>query len=488
MFSFNKKNEILAYQNKIAALQCRASSVDTALATIHFKTDGTIMGASDHFLQLLGYSRDELVGKHHSVLCEPAYSRSQPYARFWQDLASGQSQQGTFNRLRKGGSPVWVEATYFPVKDEQGNVVEICKIASDVTSNQERLLLLDSAYAAINRSMAVIEFTPEGEILTANENFLNLLGYRLQDIKGRHHKLFCFDDFYQQNPGFWQSLKSGNFYAGQFDRKTSSGDTVYLEATYNPVIDSNGVVIKVIKFATDVSAQKHKTEEIRKAAELSFTTAEETSQISFRGIESLGSSIELSQKTLDLIKNAVALITQLNTQAKDIEKIVTTIQGVAEQTNLLALNAAIEAARAGEQGRGFAVVADEVRALAHRTQNSTAEIEQMISAIQAGSSAAVDSLQKSTSEVYCTRDTAEQAGLSLRQITDSVLQINDRNLQIATASEEQAYVARDVDRSLISIRDLAIQSSEGTRQTLAASNELSRLSLNLNDLVLRFKT
>ncbi|KPZ12955.1 Methyl-accepting chemotaxis protein [Pseudomonas syringae pv. spinaceae] len=155
---------------------------------------------------------------------------------------------------------------------------------------------------------------------------------------------------------------------------------------------------------------------------------------------------------------------------------------------MLALNAAIEAARAGEQGRGFAVVADEVRALAHRTQTSTQEIEQMISAIQAGSSATVESMQKSTLEVHSTRKTAEGAGESLRQITDSVLEINNRNLQIATASEQQAHVARDVDRSLVSIRDLAVQSSEGTRQTLVASNELSQLAVNLNDLVLRFKT
>ncbi|MEE5082836.1 PAS domain-containing methyl-accepting chemotaxis protein [Pseudomonas alliivorans] len=378
MFSFNKKNEILGYQKKITELQCRDSSIDRSLAVIRFKPDGHILDASDYFLDTLGYARDEVIGKHHKVFCEPCFYNSNEYKKFWQNLANGESQKGTFKRVKKDGSFVWVEATYFPVKDENNKTIEICKIASDVTASQERLLLLDSAYTAISRSMAVIEFTPEGVVLTANDNFLNVMGYRLTDIKGRHHSMFCFDDFYQKNPSFWQNLKNGIFCGGQFERKNSSGNTIYLEATYNPVIDGNGEVIKVIKFASDVSTQRHKTEEIRKAAELSFTTAEETSQISLRGIESLGSSIDLSQKTVDLINNAVALINELNTQAKDIEKIVTTIQSVAEQTNLLALNAAIEAARAGEMGRGFAVVADEVRLLAARTSRATVEIQSVV--------------------------------------------------------------------------------------------------------------
>lgn len=240
--------------------------------------------------------------------------------------------------------------------------------------------------------------------------------------------------------------------------------------------------------ATAVNEMSAAVEEVARNATSTSEAAKQSSVAADLGNQRVTETLTAMRSLTGLVETSSEQVKALANQAQDISKVLSVIRAIAEQTNLLALNAAIEAARAGEQGRGFAVVADEVRALAHRTQNSTAEIEQMISAIQAGSSAAVDSLQKSTSEVYCTRDTAEQAGLSLRQITDSVLQINDRNLQIATASEEQAYVARDVDRSLISIRDLAIQSSEGTRQTLAASNELSRLSLNLNDLVLRFKT
>ncbi|WQG57387.1 methyl-accepting chemotaxis protein [Pseudomonas sp. RTB3] len=240
--------------------------------------------------------------------------------------------------------------------------------------------------------------------------------------------------------------------------------------------------------ATAVNEMSAAVEEVARNATSTSEAAQQSSLSADLGNTRVNETLIAMQNLTGLVESSSDQVKVLAGQAQDISKVLSVIRSIAEQTNLLALNAAIEAARAGEQGRGFAVVADEVRALAHRTQTSTEEIEHMITAIQVGSRAAVDSMSKSTSQVHNTRDTAEQAGQSLRQITDSVLEINDRNLQIATASEEQAHVARDVDRSLISIRDLAIQSSEGTRQTLTASNELSRLSVNLNGLVLRFKT
>lgn len=240
--------------------------------------------------------------------------------------------------------------------------------------------------------------------------------------------------------------------------------------------------------ATAVNEMSAAVEEVARNATSTSEAARQSSLSADLGNQRVAETLAAMQKLTGLVEGSSGQVTALAGQAQDISKVLSVIRGIAEQTNLLALNAAIEAARAGEQGRGFAVVADEVRALAHRTQTSTQEIEQMISAIQAGSSATVESMQKSTLEVHSTRKTAEGAGESLRQITDSVLEINNRNLQIATASEQQAHVARDVDRSLISIRDLAVQSSEGTRQTLVASNELSQLAVNLNDLVLRFKT
>ncbi|HEB0630631.1 TPA: PAS domain-containing protein [Pseudomonas aeruginosa] len=377
---FNKNKQLLDTENKLSELQWQLDSINRNVAEIRFRPDGSVIYASNIFLEMLGYKLEEIAGQHHRIFCEKNYASTADYSRFWQKLADGHPQSGLFRRLRKDGNLVLIEATYIPVQNQDGKVIEIIKIGSDVTQRENELLSLRAVHAAISRSMAEIEFTPNGDILHANENFLRAMGYRLSDIKGRHHRMFCFDNFYQENTNFWQSIKGGTFFSGQFERKTASGETIYLEATYNPVVDEAGQVVKVLKFATDVSSQKHKADEIRQAAELSFTTAEETSQISVRGMESLASSIELSQSTLNLINGAVILITQLNAQAKDIEKIVTTIQGVAEQTNLLALNAAIEAARAGEMGRGFAVVADEVRQLAARTSSATVEIQNVVTA------------------------------------------------------------------------------------------------------------
>jgi methyl-accepting chemotaxis protein len=375
---FIRKDSTIEEKSEHNDLQRRLDAIEKNIATIRFTPNGIITYANTLFLSSTGYQIDEIIGQHHKIFCEPQLYNSSDYSNFWQKLASGSPQKGIFKRIRKNGSTIWLEATYSPIINEDNQVVEVIKLCSDVSERQLELLSLHAKSNSISRSMAVIEFTPDGEIISANENFLNAMGYQLNEIKGRHHRIFCYDSFYIQNPEFWNTLKHGNFYSGQFERKTASGERIFLEATYNPVIDEENKVIKVIKFATDITSQKQKTEKIRLAAELSFTTAEETSQISVRGIDSLNSSIELSQKTLTLINTAVELIKQLNTQAKDIEKIVTTIQGVAEQTNLLALNAAIEAARAGEMGRGFAVVADEVRQLAARTSGATVEIKNVV--------------------------------------------------------------------------------------------------------------
>ena len=240
--------------------------------------------------------------------------------------------------------------------------------------------------------------------------------------------------------------------------------------------------------ATAVNEMSAAVEEVARNATSTSEAAQQSSVAADQGNVKVSETLNAMHSLTRLVESSSEQVLQLATQAQDISQVLSVIRAIAEQTNLLALNAAIEAARAGEQGRGFAVVADEVRALAHRTQTSTQEIEQMITGIQAGSTAAVESMRKSTAEVYSTQNTAEEAGRSLRQITESVLEINDRNLHIATASEQQAHVARDVDRSLTSIRNLSIQTSEGTQQTLTASNELSRLAVNLNELVLRFKT
>nr|WP_121103888.1 methyl-accepting chemotaxis protein [Pseudomonas sp. WPR_5_2] len=233
--------------------------------------------------------------------------------------------------------------------------------------------------------------------------------------------------------------------------------------------------------------------EMTSAVEEVARNAVSTSEASKNATTSAGDGRDLVQETVSAIERMSAdvqstatLISDLANESRDIGKVLDVIRGLADQTNLLALNAAIEAARAGEAGRGFAVVADEVRALAHRTQQSTSEIERMIGSIQSGTEHAVDSMRNSTERAESTLNIARGAGMSLDTINSAIVEINERNLVIASATEEQAQVAREVDRNLVNIRDLSVQSATGANQTSAASSELSRLALDLNNMVGRF--
>ena len=238
--------------------------------------------------------------------------------------------------------------------------------------------------------------------------------------------------------------------------------------------------------ATAVNEMTAAVEEVARNA-VAASQSTQRSEVSTRtGADRVHRTIASIETLSSTVKATGQEVESLAQQAQNISKVLDVIRAIAEQTNLLALNAAIEAARAGEQGRGFAVVADEVRALAHRTQVSTQEIEQMIGAIQNGTGQAVVSMQRSNEEADKTLLIAHEAGSALSEIAQAISEINDRNLMIATASEEQAQVARSVDQNLISIRDLSIQSSSAASQTLAASHELSKLAVELNKVVTQF--
>ncbi|WP_296218561.1 methyl-accepting chemotaxis protein [Pseudomonas sp. UBA2684] len=239
--------------------------------------------------------------------------------------------------------------------------------------------------------------------------------------------------------------------------------------------------------ATAVNQMTTAVEEVARNAVTTSEASRESNRTAQQGREQVRQTVDSISHLADDVTATAGQVELLADKVRDISKVLDVIRSIAEQTNLLALNAAIEAARAGDAGRGFAVVADEVRALAHRTQQSTQEIEQMISGIQQGTDQAVSAMQNSNTRARSTLDVAKAAGLALEEIATAISQINERNLVIASASEEQAQVAREVDRNLVNIRDLSLQTSAGANQTSAASQELSRLAVDLNSMVGRFK-
>ncbi|MFV8765942.1 PAS domain-containing protein, partial [Yersinia enterocolitica] len=220
------------------------TSIDSAVPMIIFKPDGTVKYANTLFLQAMGYQREEVVGQHHKLFCDPKYVQSDAYRRHWQLLNEGRAITDNIKRIRKDGSIIWLQGTYTPVLDSQGRVVEIIKLASDVTERMLQSQEHQSLLAALNRSMGMITFTPQGIILDANDNLLNVIGYSLADIRHKSHHILCTPEFAHSDEYrlHWQRLARGEFIVGRFERMNSRGQRVWLEASYNPIMDKEGQV------------------------------------------------------------------------------------------------------------------------------------------------------------------------------------------------------------------------------------------------------
>ncbi|WP_281302325.1 PAS domain-containing methyl-accepting chemotaxis protein [Iodidimonas sp. MBR-55] len=233
-------------------------ALDQSFAVIEFKIDGTIITANAPFLAAIGYRLDEIKGKHHRIFVDPDLAKSPDYAAFWASLAKGQTQSAIFQRRRKDGSKLWLQASYAPVQDPQGRVTKVVKVATDITEIEERNIDAAGKLMALDRSQALIEFDPTGHILDANQNFLDVVGYRLDEIKGQHHRMFVEESHAQSRAyaEFWTNLAQGRHESGEFSRRTRDGRTVWLQATYNPIADRDGRIVKIVKFASDITAAK----------------------------------------------------------------------------------------------------------------------------------------------------------------------------------------------------------------------------------------
>jgi methyl-accepting chemotaxis protein len=529
------------------------AAMDKSQAIIEFTLEGKILRANENFCRALGYDLKEIVGQHHRMFVDPTEASSSEYAEFWRSLATGKFDSRQYRRICKGGREIWIEASYNPVF-RGGKPYKVVKFATDITAGKLKSAEDEGKLNALSRAQAVIEFTPTGDILTANQNFLSTLGYHLSEIVGRHHSMFC-EPSYSSNEEyrrFWQRLASGEFVADEFLRLGKGGKKVYIQASYNPIYDMNGKVFKVVKFATDVtgrvenvdtlagslqalsdgdltqhigvsfipsldklradfnaavgklrSAMQCVTEnasaiaagaqQIRSASDdLSRRTEQQAASVeeTAAALEEITTTVadasnraqeagQLVRKTREnaersgtVVKSAVDAMGNIEKSSSEIGNIIGVIDEIAFQTNLLALNAGVEAARAGDAGKGFAVVAQEVRELAQRSAKAAKEIKELITA--------------SNEHVKNGVALVGETGRALEEIVTQVQQVNGNVAAIVESSKEQATGLKEINEAVNTMDQGTQQNAAMVEESTAASHSLAKEANNLFGLVGQF--
>ena len=410
----------------------KIAAISRAQAVIEFNMDGTIVTANDNFLRAMGYTLGEIQGKHHSMFVVPEDRSSAAYREFWAKLNRGEFQAAEYKRLGKGDKEIWILATYNPILDEAGKPFKVVKFATDVTEQKLKAADNDGQIAAIRKSLAVIEFNMDGTIRTANQNFLDAMGYTLGEVQGKHHSMFV-EPTERNAPAyreFWDKLNRGHHQAAEYRRIAKGGRDIWIQASYNPILDLNGKPFKVVKYATDVTQQAVLRRKAENAKELIGQVAAGSEQMtaSIREIsETMSKSKANAAEATGRIDAADQQSQKLNDAAKAMGGIVELIGNITGQINLLALNATIESARAGEAGRGFAVVASEVKNLANQAKHAT------------------DTISK---EIESLNGVAGDVAGSLTAIKAAIAGVNEFISSTAAAVEEQSIVTQDMSSNM----------------------------------------
>lgn len=447
--------DITEQKKQSAYYQGQISAIGKSQAVIEFNMDGTIIDANTNFLGAVGYSLADIQGQHHSIFVDPQYARSEEYQAFWAKLRRGEYAAAEYQRFGKDGREIWIQASYNPILDTKGQPFKVVKYATDVTEQKMNNAYFSSQIDAIGKSQAVIEFEMDGQIVNANDNFLNAVGYRLDEIRGQHHRIFVDPQFANSGEyaAFWEKLQRGEYAAAEYQRFGKDGREIWIQASYNPIMDVNGRPFRVVKYATDITAQvKARREAGERSAETSMNieaVAGATEQM-LASVQEISQNMSKSQTAIaEIIQKNVsagALMARLDDNTRAMEGIVGLIRDISEQVNLLALNATIEAARAGDAGKGFAVVAGEVKSLANETAKATDQISEEIARIQA---------------------VAGEVLTSGNEIAEATNAVGEYISVIVSAVEEQSAVTHDISANMQKIHN-NVQGLDGCIRSIVA--------------------
>lgn len=491
-------------------LKALRQAIDESFAFIEFDMNGTILNANQNFLKVLGYDQDEIIGQHHKMFVGEKYSKSHEYFLFWKSLRSGKSFSNIFKRIAKSGEDVWIQGVYSPVFNEKNEVIKVIKIVTNITQNKMENIERNGITNALNRSMCVIEFDTQGRILTANENFLEYMGYELADIKGKHHRIFCDSNYIKsdQYKEFWDKLSQGVFDSGRYQRLDSSGGTKWIQATYNPIFDDDGRPYKVIKFATDISLQVEIQDIVSQLSNQFITQSGhifQKSEVISKTSNELGVHLDIMMKLFEVLNQTILKVIELTNSSDrfahntfkdaeegtksldqilismesitkssvDMKNILQVINEIANQTNLLAFNAAIEAAKAGEHGLGFSVVADEVRKLAEKSSLATKEISMLVN----------ETVRKVESGATISKNANEAFSKILAGVENTKLAINETH----KLSEQQIKSLDDVFNMIKVIKDQSDISTQNVNLISDACRILDHDASQLKNAISKFK-
>ena len=433
---FNKQNkaELAALRDELATVEQIRAGLDQDMIVMRLNAAGRVEHVNANFEREMLHLNSELQGRLLSELVPEDVRQDNFHRRVWAALQQGGNFSGALRLLRKDGREAWLRILLHPIRTVEGKLSSFVIYASDLTRTIETSREQEGMINALQRSTAVIEFDLQGHVLVANDRFLQAMGFRLEQIKGKHHRQFCTPEeaASQEYAAFWERLRKGEFVASRFKRIDAGGRTVWLEASYNPVFDASNRLVKVVKFATVITDQVKQEMAVAEAATIAYSTSVQTDTTAQRGAEVVQQTVSVMRGLARHMQDAAEGIEALDQQSQIITTIIKTISSIAEQTNLLALNAAIEAARAGEQGRGFAVVADEVRQLASRTTTATAEIAGVVQQNQRLASEAVTVIGTGRKQAEDGLDLASQAGSVIVEIQDGAQKVVSAVEQFAT--------------------------------------------------------